>query len=185
MARAVRKDSKARDERRAALGLPEHVQLLPGTAADAEAAGLVPFGAGGGFERAQRHLRREILSGSIFDAPGQNPARASGRGEARGELGGAANGSAAPAPVGALPVGAGTRRQGMPGASGLPSAPGREGAGQGKGVGNSTGRPPLRASGGVSKPRAAQQPRSVAAKAALALKQRQMSGVRLAFSSPA
>ena len=73
----------------------------------------------------------------------------------------------------------------MPGAAGLLSAPGREGAGKGKGVGNSTGRPPLRAAGGVSKPRATQQPRSAAAKAALALKQRRMSGVRLAFSSPA
>ena len=78
MSRAVRKDSKARDERRVMLGLPEHVQLLPGTAADAEAAALVPFGAGGGFERAQRHLRREILSGSIFAAAAQSPARGLG-----------------------------------------------------------------------------------------------------------
>ena len=185
MTRAVRKDSKARDERRAALGLPEHVQLLPGTAADAEAAALVPFGAGGGFERAQWHLRREILSGSIFNAPAQNPARASGPGEARGELRGVGNGSAAAPPSSAVLAGADSRRQGMPGAAGLPAAHGRGVAVQGKGVGNSTGRPPLRASGGISKPRGAQQPRSVAAKAALALKQRRMSGVRLAFSSPA
>lgn len=181
----MRKDSKARDERRAALGLPEHVQLLPGTAADAEAAALVPFGAGGGFERAQRHLRREILSGSIFDAPAQNPAKASGPGEARGEFRGAANGSAAAPHSSVVPAGAGSRRQGMPGAARLPNMPARGGAGQDKGMGRSTGRPPLGAAGGVSKPRAAQQPRSVAAKAALALKQRRMSGVRLAFSSPA
>ena len=184
VARAVRKDSKARDERRAMLGLPEHVQLLPGTAADAEAAALVPFGAGGGFERAQRHLRREILSGSIFAEAGQHPAPPSGPGGARGELRGAANGSAAPALAGMLPAGAGARREDVPGAAGLSTAPGREGAVQGNRLGSSTGRPPLRAGGGVSKAKAAQQPWSVSAKAALALKRRRLSGVRLAFSSP-
>ena len=184
VARTVRKDSKSRDERRAMLGLPEHVQLLPGTAADAEAAALVPFGAGGSFERAQRHLRREILSGSIFAAAVCSPAEPSGPGGARGERRGAANGSAATAPTGALPAGAGPRREIMPGAAGLPPVPSREGAGQGTIPGKGAGRPPLRAAGGVSKPRAAQQPRSVAEKAALALKQRRLSGVRLAFSSP-
>lgn len=47
--RGARRDERARDEQRSALGLPEHVKLLPEAAADAEAAALVPFGKPGAF----------------------------------------------------------------------------------------------------------------------------------------
>lgn len=108
--RAVRKDAKARDERRAALGLPEHVQLLPASAADAQAAALVAFGTSdNGFARSQRHRRREIMTASIFAAPalGAAPALAERLRSSLGSEEAAASAAAATRPT---HVGAGRLR---------------------------------------------------------------------------
>jgi hypothetical protein len=64
MPRAMRKDEKQRDRRRAELGLPESVPLLPEAPEDATAAALVAFGDDRGGAKARR--RAEISSSSIF-----------------------------------------------------------------------------------------------------------------------
>ena len=67
--RVSRKDEKARDSQRAALGLPEHVELLPQSAADAETASLVQFGDNRAHDRAWQKKRKEIQKASIFSRP--------------------------------------------------------------------------------------------------------------------
>jgi len=198
--RAVRKDAQARDERRAALGLPEHVQLLPAAAADAEAAAAVAFGDGRGFERALGHRRREIMSGSIFAARpraalsdrAQAPACSAAPGGATlaagAQLRGALNGGAAAAPAAtrAADAAPGVRAGGAPGAPGAEAGRTKPASGGRASVpARGAGRPPLGPSPGVAKPDAACKPKGLVARAALALKRRRMSGVRLAFSEPA
>ncbi len=193
----MRKDAQARDERRAALGLPEHVQLLPAAAADAEAAAAVAFGDGRGFERALGHRRREILGGSIFAARrgaassdrAQAPARSAAPGgalmAASAQLRGAMNGGAVAAPAAprAASAAPGVRAAGAPGAEAGRAKPAS--GGRASVPARGAGRPPLGPSPGVAKPGAACKPKGLVARAALALKRRRMSGVRLAFSEPA
>ena len=62
--RGVRKDEQARDARRAALGLPEHVRLLPEAPSDALQASAQSYG--GDFKGAWKHSRRAIGQESIF-----------------------------------------------------------------------------------------------------------------------
>ncbi len=196
----MRKDAQARDERRAALGLPEHVQLLPAAAADAEAAAAVAFGDGRGFERALGHRRREIMSGSIFAARpraalsdrAQAPACSAAPGGATlaagAQLRGALNGGAAAAPAAtrAADAAPGVRAGGAPGAPGAEAGRTKPASGGRASVpARGAGRPPLGPSPGVAKPDAACKPKGLVARAALALKRRRMSGVRLAFSEPA
>jgi coiled-coil domain-containing protein 130 len=84
--RVARKEEKARDDRRKALNLPEHIKLLPESKGDALIAAATSFG--GDFQGAWRHKRREIGKQSIFSAaavaaaapnkgaPGKRPAPA-------------------------------------------------------------------------------------------------------------
>jgi hypothetical protein len=195
--RAVRKDAAARDERRAALGLPEHVQLLPAAAADAEAAAAIAFGDGRGFERALGHRRREIMSGSIFAARASAaladrplaPAGSAAHGGASMAAGAQPNGAlyggaaAAPAATRAADAAPGVRETPAPGREAGRAKPAS--GGRASVPARGAGRPPLGPSPGVAKPGAACKPKGLVARAALALKRRRMSGVRLAFSEPA
>ena len=64
--RVVRKDEKARDVQREALGLPEDVKLLPASSADAEGAALTVFGDPHAHLNNWRKLRHGIQNESIF-----------------------------------------------------------------------------------------------------------------------
>ena len=64
-----RKEAKATDARRQALGLPDTVPLAPESAEDAQLAALMTFGDGRATERAQSAQRRQIQGGDIFRAP--------------------------------------------------------------------------------------------------------------------
>ena len=100
--RAVRKEDKATDARRAALGLPEHVKLLPEAQSDALLASAQRYGEQR-FAQNWRHTRRGIASGSIFTpaavaaARGAKPKAAAGGVLAAGKrpAGGPAAGAAA------------------------------------------------------------------------------------------
>ena len=78
----MRKDEKARDQQRQALGLPEHVKLLPAAAEDAEAAALTIFGDPHAHHHAWRKTRQGIRTQSIF--PGLPASQQVVSGTARG-----------------------------------------------------------------------------------------------------
>ena len=82
--RAVRKDDKARDQQREALGLSEDVKLLPAAPEDAAVAALTVFGAPHAHLKNWRKLRHSISTQSIFPAAAAPPGRLSGPGLARG-----------------------------------------------------------------------------------------------------
>jgi coiled-coil domain-containing protein 130 len=72
--RAQRVSAAAANAERDALGLPEHVPLLPPAPADAAAAAAVRFGPGFDGNRAMK--RAALCTGSIFGAPGAKKPRA-------------------------------------------------------------------------------------------------------------
>lgn len=67
--RERRKDAKATDAQRQALGLPDTVPLVAESADDARLAALMTFGDGRGHERTQAVRRQLIEGGDIFAAP--------------------------------------------------------------------------------------------------------------------
>ena len=81
--RAQRATAAAADAERDALGLPEHVPLLPPAPADAAAAAAVRFGPGFDGNRALK--RAALRTGSIFAAPGAKKARAAAPPQPGGE----------------------------------------------------------------------------------------------------
>eukprot|EP00879_Flechtneria_rotunda_P004471 GHRR01004725.1.p1 GENE.GHRR01004725.1~~GHRR01004725.1.p1 ORF type:complete len:306 (+),score=96.21 GHRR01004725.1:283-1200(+) len=81
--RAVLRQSKTADAkvdaRRQALGLPEHVKLLPESQADKQAAELAVFQQSGAkFQHNWQHKRRKIMTESIFEAPAVGNSNSSG-----------------------------------------------------------------------------------------------------------
>jgi coiled-coil domain-containing protein 130 len=124
-----RKEAKATDARRQALGLPDTVPLAPESADDAQLAALITFGDGRAHERAQSAQRQQIQGGDIFRAPpGKGrlkpvvPARrqalgssrlAASSGAMKRSSGGAATTGMAgqPATSSRTPAGAGSRRK--------------------------------------------------------------------------
>lgn len=67
--RVARREEKARDARRVALGMPAHIPLAPETATDRLRASAVDYSGGGQrHRRAQQQDRRRIASGSIFSS---------------------------------------------------------------------------------------------------------------------
>eukprot|EP00210_Caulerpa_lentillifera_P007480 g7146.t1 len=69
--RPERKDEKTRTQKRKAMGLPDHVQLLPETEEDKLAAKSIPFGHKSR-SKSHRETRRQILRSSIFDKKGHS-----------------------------------------------------------------------------------------------------------------
>lgn len=71
--RGIRKDEKARDQRRSALGLPASVKLVPENRADQLRAAAVDYGAGTaggegerGYQRNWKAAKRRIRSSDVF-----------------------------------------------------------------------------------------------------------------------
>ena len=95
--RGQRKDEKAADTRRAQLGLPEHVRLLPGTWGDELRASAQHFGVN--FDAAWKHSRRQVAKESIFSA-GAVAAAAAGRQKKRPAAGSSSGAAAAAAAAG-------------------------------------------------------------------------------------
>lgn len=62
----MRKQEKARDEKRKSMGLSEDVKLLPEAEEDRTAAALVQFGDSNAFSKKWQRRRRSIKNESIF-----------------------------------------------------------------------------------------------------------------------
>ena len=96
------------DARRAALGLPEHIKLLPASRGDELRAAAQHYG--GNFDAAWKHSRRAVAQESIFSAGAVAAAAAAARQKKRPAPGGGGGGGSSAAAAAAAAAGAAAGR---------------------------------------------------------------------------
>lgn len=97
--RGARKEEKTADARRQALGLPEHIKLLPASRGDELRAAAQHFG--GHYDAAWKHSRRAVAQESIFSAGAVAAATAARQKKRPAPGGGGGRGSTAAGAAGA------------------------------------------------------------------------------------